>query len=233
MRTPCAYWHARTGSTEPRDAAGHRSCDLDARWRARVLSFLVVTSALLLPWQAYAEGAPCTGHQILEAPRSETSCPTVRPEVFVSPDKAMHASVLPVGVSLYATPDMESRIVIRSSDGDTLTSADYSSRRGMNGYYVHSAKWSPDSQFFVYSLTSSGGHQPWSFPIMVYSRKRNLIAAFSAMIQGRPTLSGDFEFSGPHTVSARTWKAQGSIDQPVPITVDLETAFARLNLPAQ
>ncbi len=192
----------------------------------------MAASAVLLPWQAHAE-VPCTGHQFLQTPRPETSCRTITAETFISPDKAMHASVLPVDVSLYATPDMESRVVIRSSDGETLTSADYSSPRGINGYYVYSAKWSPDSQFFVYSLTSSGGHQPWSFPIMVYSRKRNLIAKFSDMIGDRPTLSGDFEFSGPHTVSAKTWMKQGTIDQTVPIVVDLEKAFTKLKPPAQ
>jgi hypothetical protein len=35
-------------------------------------------------------------------------------------------------------------------------SKDYSSPRGMNRYYVDHGKWSPDSQFFVYSLISSG-----------------------------------------------------------------------------
>jgi hypothetical protein len=83
------------------------------------------------------------------------------PEIFLSPDKTMRAVVLPADVSLDTTPDMESRVVIRSSDGETLTSQDHSSPRGMNGHYVYGAKWSPDSQFFVYSLVSSGGHSPW------------------------------------------------------------------------
>jgi hypothetical protein len=91
--------------------------------------------------------------------------------------------------------------VIRSSGGDTLASEDYSSPRGANGYYVMSAKWSPDSQFLVYSLSSSGGHQPWSFPTVVYSRKSNAFAKFNAMIGDQPTVSGDFEFSGPHSVT--------------------------------
>jgi hypothetical protein len=203
-----------------------------AKRRARALSVLAVAATALLPWQARAE-VPCTDHQVLQKPRPETSCQTVTAEIFISPDKAMHVSVLPVGVSLYTTPDMESRVVIRSSEGDTLTSADYSSPRGMNGHYVYSAKWSPDSQFFVYSLTSSGGHQPWSFPIMVYSRKRNVIAKLSDMIHGRPTLSGDLELSGPHAVTVRTWKEQGAVDQPIPILVDLEKGFAKLKLPGQ
>ena len=192
---------------------------------------LAVAAATLAPRQAYAE-APCRGHQLLPTPRQAGSCQNARPEIFASPDGALQAVVLPVDVSLNATPDMESRVVIRSSGGDTLTSEDYSSPRGANGYYVYSAKWSPDSQFLVYSLSSSGGHQPWSFPIVAYSRKRNAFAKFNAMIGDRPTLSGDFEFSGPHSVTARTWKKPGDLDHTVPVTVDLETAFEKLKPPA-
>jgi hypothetical protein len=130
--------------------------------------------------------------------------------------------------SLYATPDMESRVVIRSSNSDTLISKDYSSPRGANGYYVVNAKWSPDSQFFVYSMSSSGGHSPWSFPMMVYSRQKSRIAGFSDMIHGGPTVSADFHFAGPHTLIASTWKQPGSLDDKIAVTVDLEEAFAKL-----
>jgi hypothetical protein len=117
----------------------------------------------LLPAYGFA-AAPCSGHKLLPKPRPEASCLQVLQQVYASPDKALRALVLPVDVSLYATPDMESRVVIRTSNGDTLTSKDYSSPRGANGYYVHAAKWSPDSRFFVFSLVSSGGHSPWSYP---------------------------------------------------------------------
>jgi hypothetical protein len=167
----------------------------------------------------------CSGHQFLQTPRPEASCQTLAPEIFVSPDGATHAVVLPVDVSLYTTPDMESRVVIHSSSGDTLNSEDHSSTRGENGHYVTSAKWSPDSEFFVYSLSSSGGHQPWSFPIMVFSRKRNAFATFSDMIHDEPTVSGDFEVSGPHTLTAKTWKKPGDLENTVPVSVDLEKAF--------
>lgn len=87
--------------------------------------------------------------------------------------------------------------MIRTSKGDTLTSKDYSSPRGTNGYYVFNAKWSPDSQFFVYSMSSSGGHSPWSFPMMVYSRQKNRIAGFSDMIQRRADGFGRFPLCRP------------------------------------
>jgi hypothetical protein len=191
------------------------------------LSILSMSAVTLPPASAVAELA-CSGHQLLRNPRPQSSCSNVKPAIYASPDGALRALVVPVDVSLYATPDTESRIVIRTAKGDTLTSKDYSSPRGTNGYYVIDAKWSPDSQFFVYSMGSSGGHSPWSFPMMVYSRQKNRFAGFSDMIEGRPTLSADFHFAGPHILVANTWKQQGSLDDKIPVTVNLEDAFAKL-----
>jgi hypothetical protein len=194
-----------------------------------LLSLLILGSlpVTLLPASALAEVA-CSGHKLLPTPRPESSCSSVKPRIYASPDGTLRAVVFPVDVSLYATPDMESRVVIRTSKGDTLTSKDYSSPRGTNGYYVVNAKWSPDSQFFAYSMSSSGGHSPWSFPMMVYSRQKNRIAGLSDMIDGKPTVSADFHFTGPHTVAASTWKQPGSLDDKVTVTVDLEDALGKL-----
>jgi hypothetical protein len=170
----------------------------------------------------------CSGHQLLTAPRQEQSCQIVVLQVFDSPDGKTHALVYPDDISLYATPDMESRVVFRSSAGDTLTSQDLSSARGTDGYYVAAAQWSPDSKYFVFSLISSGGHSPWSFPMKVYSVKKNQIANFSDMIGGGPTIAQQFQFSGPHTVVADTWKEAGDLTDKVPVSVDLDAAFAKL-----
>jgi hypothetical protein len=170
----------------------------------------------------------CQGHRLLPNPRPATSCQKLIPQVYASPNGELQAVVLPAGVSLYATPDIESRVVIRSRNGDTLTSKDYSSPRGTNGYYVDQAKWTPDSQFFIFSMISSGGHSPWSFPTMVYSRKNNVIAKLSDMIGGRPIMSGDFSVSAPHTVRVTTWKREGDMDNRITVAVDLQEAFDKL-----
>ena len=169
----------------------------------------------------------CSGHQLLPTPRAESSCATIGFEAYPSPDKTLRALVLPVEADLHATPDMESRVVIRSVDGKLLTSKDYSSPRGSNGYYVARAKWSPDSQFFVFSTASSGGHSPWSFPTWVFSREKNLIVSFNKMIGDNPTTSEEFNFSGPHTVTATTWEKPGS-DNRIPVVVDLEEAIRKI-----
>jgi hypothetical protein len=188
----------------------------------------IVGMASVTMFPADALDDDCAGHKGFPTPRSESSCSDVKPLVFPAPDGALRALVLPVDVSLYASPDMESQVVIRNAKGDTLTSKDYSSPRGANGYYVLNAKWSPDSQFFVYSMSSSGGHSPWSFPIMVYGRDKNAFAKFSDMINGNPTVSGDFNFTGPHTLVATTWKRPGAFEDTVKVTVNLQDAFAKV-----
>ena len=112
------------------------------------LAVLGLASATLLSTGALAADT-CTGHKLLRTPRPELSCGNVKPRIYPSPDGTTRALVYPVDISLNATPDMESRVVIRTSKGDTLTSKDYASPRGFNGYYVVNAKWSPDSKFFV------------------------------------------------------------------------------------
>jgi hypothetical protein len=193
------------------------------------LSIVLIQSAVGVSWatmhSAEAQNNDsCSGHELLSVPRSASSCLTVGPDVYASPDAILSALVFPVDASLHATPDMESRVVIQTSAGKLLTSKDYSSPSGANGYYVVVAKWSPDSQFFVYSMSSSGGHSPWSFPMWVYGRQKNIFADFSAMIGNNPTVSGDFTFTGPHRVSATTWAKTGP-QNTIPVTVDLADAI--------
>jgi hypothetical protein len=192
-----------------------------------MLRLCAIIGMALLPAVAVAQ-IPCSGHKLLPSPRPELSCTNLKPKIYPSSDGKLRALVYPADISLHATPDMESRVVIRSSKGETLTSKDYSSPRGANGYYVVAAKWSPDSQFFVYSMSSSGGHSPWSYPMAVYGRGKNRIAAFSDMIKGNPTLSPDFNFTAPHTLVASTWKRPGAFEDKVPVTVDLADAFGKL-----
>ena len=177
---------------------------------------------------ATAGEAVCGGHQILVPRRPEMSCWNIAPQIIEAPNRSLRAVIYPADISLDATPDMESRVVIRTQRGDTVLSKDHSSPRGANGHYVHRGVWSPDSQYFVYSLVSSGGHSPWSFPMWVFSAKRGQFARFSDMIGNRPTLSGDFSFAGAHALTATTWPRDGDIEHRLAVTVDLDAAFARI-----
>lgn len=131
--------------------------------------------------------------------------------------------------SLNATPDMESRVEIRRTGGRrrTVASKDYSSPRGANGYYVAQAEWTADSQFFVYSLSSSGGHSPWQSPIELYARKKNRIVKFSDLIEGKPTLTDRFRLTGQHTIVATTWQDKNA-DTKLRVEINLKDAVAKL-----
>jgi hypothetical protein len=72
------------------------------------LAMCLMAVALLVPRMALAE-IQCEGHELLSTPRLEGSLANTLVKIFASPNKKLHATVLPVDVSLNATPDMESR----------------------------------------------------------------------------------------------------------------------------
>jgi hypothetical protein len=45
-----------------------------------------------------------------------------------------------------------------------LCALDCSSEDSEHGFGIVKAAWTPDNKYFVFSLTSSGGHQSWHFP---------------------------------------------------------------------
>ena len=144
--------------------------------------------------------------------------------VYISPDEKLHALVYPVDLDVH---QWENRVVVSTSDGKLLTTKDHSSEGGGHGNYVETAKWSPDSQFFVYTMSSSGGHHPWYFPMEVYSRQKNIFASDDVVIGDKPVLSKDFKFTGPHTVLV-TISATAGLDKEVPTAVDLEEAIKKI-----
>lgn len=89
------------------------------------------------------------------------------PREYASPDHRLVAVVMDVQRSGHATG--ESIVEIRDSRGATLSRTDYSSDDGEHGYGVVRSRWTPDSNFFIYNMTSSGGHQPWHCPTYVFS----------------------------------------------------------------
>ncbi len=86
---------------------------------------------------------------------------------YRSPDGALIAEVIRVNKS------GEAVVGIRGADGKLLFKKDYSSPDAEHGQGVCFAAWTPDSQFFVYSLQNSDGHQPWARPTEFYSRRRH------------------------------------------------------------
>jgi dipeptidyl aminopeptidase/acylaminoacyl peptidase len=91
-------------------------------------------------------------------------------EKFQSPDGTIIAFVRSTKAP---EATKESRIELRSQDGRVLASRNYASKDGEHGHGVTKAAWTPDSQFFVYSLESSGGHQAWHTPVQFFPRSKS------------------------------------------------------------
>jgi hypothetical protein len=136
---------------------------------------------------------------------------------YTAPDGRAHVVVVPVSKES-GRSEYESRIEFQSSDGKISSVLDYSSDDSEHGFGVAKGEWTPDSQYFVFSLTSSGGHQPWHAPTQFFNRMdgtvRTLDDYFTAGIS-----KADFWIIAPNTVKTEFW--EGKEGKSVPVSVKL------------
>ena len=151
---------------------------------------------------ACAVGTAAAGQKPRTAPGQSHGHPGPVPVRYESPDKCIVAIVFPVGNPAHES--YESRVEVRSKSGKVLAQRGYVSADGQHGYCVHKAAWTPDSNFFVYSMGSSGGHQPWHSPVDYYGRAqgkfRNLDDALHDAVA-----NPQFSVAAPDRVTVRLW----------------------------
>lgn len=134
--------------------------------------------------------------------RRHTSLPRLLRRDMCPPDKAAVALVFPVGKPGYER--YESRVEVRSKSGRLLAEQGYSSPDREHGYGVEKAVWTPDSNFFVYSLENSGGHQPWHAPVEFYSRAAGRIFSLDDALHDA-VMSPQFSLAAPDRVTVELW----------------------------
>jgi dipeptidyl aminopeptidase/acylaminoacyl peptidase len=98
----------------------------------------------------------------------------------------------------------ESQVELRSKSGREIVRKGYHSDDGNHGYGVSNAEWTPDSQFFVYSLESSGGHSPWHSPVDFFSRKSAKISSLDDELHDS-VMNPMFKIDPPDTVTVELW----------------------------
>jgi len=137
-----------------------------------------------------------------------------RQREYTAPDGGVRDVIVPVS-KVAGRSEYESRIDIKSSDGKIACALDYSSEDNEHGFGVVKAEWTPDSRYFVFSLTSSGGHQAWHAPTQFLSRKdgrvRTLDDYFVAEIS-----KADFRLLAPNTIKTEVWEGKS-----VPVSAKL------------
>jgi hypothetical protein len=77
---------------------------------------------------------------------------------------------------------------------------------------VQKNEWTPDSQFFVFSTASSGGHSPWHWQTYLYDRKNNLFKELDDYTG--PIITRDFTIGAPDWIEVMV---QGTKSDPIDI----------------
>ena len=114
----------------------------------------------------------------------------------------------------------EHRVEVRTATGKRLAVNDHSSTDHEHGQGVIFASWTPDSRFFVYSVSSSGGHSAWHFPAYVFVRDRG--AFFYLDELARPFVTPHFKLLPPNRFTSEALNDKG-IDHPnVPVELKLQ-----------
>jgi len=81
-----------------------------------------------------------------------------------------------------------------------LSVHDFSSPDGEHGYGVDIAQWTQDSQFFVFSMSNSGGHSPMYKPVVFWSRRTNRFYQLNDY-----TANETFSVTSPAKITAERW----------------------------
>jgi hypothetical protein len=137
------------------------------------------------------------------APSYPVKCPGV-----TAPDQQLRACLLSVG--RHPNPPFnESRVEIRNMKGTVLATKDFKSPDGEHGRNVQKREWSPDSQFFVFSTASSGGHSPWHWQTYFYDRRRNAFKEVDDFTG--PVIKRNFKLAAPDWIEVQV---QGTARDP-------------------
>lgn len=113
----------------------------------------------------------------------------------------------------------ESKLEFYSPDNDLLCALDYSSVDHEHGFGIVKAAWTPDNDYFVFSLTSSGGHQAWHAPTLFYSVRDHEIRSLDSYVApaGIGIAKADFTLRPPNTVVTQV---QGEASIPIRFRLD-------------
>lgn len=118
----------------------------------------------------------------------------------------------------------ESKIEFYSAENQMLCTLDYSSEDGEHGFGVVKAAWTSDGKYFVFSLTSSGGHQAWHTPTLFYSVRDFEIHSLDSYVEASGISKGDFTLKSPNIVLTEVWRGEST-----PATFRLDSLMSSKN----
>ena len=109
-----------------------------------------------------------------------------------------------VDISSGGNGDCEATILVKERNR-LISKLSFTSADHEHGSCVDTAAWTSDAQFFVFSLESAGGHQPWHTPIMFFARKTHRVVPLEKFLPD-PVTEPNFLLSPPDVVDFTTTK---------------------------
>jgi dipeptidyl aminopeptidase/acylaminoacyl peptidase len=152
---------------------------------------------------------------VMTAETAELATQEKKQRQYTAPDGGVRVVIVPVSKEA-GRSEYESRIEFKSRDAKIACALDYSSEDNEHGFGIVKAEWTPDSQYFVFSLTSSGGHQPWHPPTQFLSRQDGTVRSLDDYFAAAGISKTDFRLIAPNTVETEVWE-----DKSVPVSVKL------------
>ena len=110
--------------------------------------------------------------------------------------------------------DCEFALEILSADRRLLIHEDFHSEDREHGSCLGMAQWTSDSQFFVFSVQSSGGHQSWHTPIMFFDLKMARLLALEQFVSD-PVTDINFVLTEPDQIEFETTAVPLGAHKPV------------------
>lgn len=124
-------------------------------------------------------------------------------EKYISPDQALSITITSTFMEGIAEAS-ETRVEIQpNKKRKFFGSSKDEFPNSVQKYAVIKAEWTPDSQFFVFSLSSEGRPRAWHFATFFYDRKRNQIRSLDGSIG--PISKADFTLLPPDVVETEIW----------------------------
>ncbi len=109
-------------------------------------------------------------------------------------------------VAVISSIRSESVVTVRTADGRDLGSYSLVSDDGEHGYSVDASKWSPDSQYFVFTAENVGGHQPWRIVAAVFALKTRRFIPLDESCIGVVSIP-EISFRGSNTAVLTIWES--------------------------
>jgi len=186
---------------------------------------LALTPFLFVQTRAKNPEMPKLAIPFASAPEMGTKAPS--PSIYLSPDHALIAKIIWVPDADHEI--FESRVRILSKSDKVLCVKDLTSSDHNHGGVVNYAAWSPDSQFFVATYNSSGGHQPYAWDALCYRRGVNKFSELGDYIGQGGFSDGVFFFQAPDiiTIYVLKWGRNGLKEFGDPNTLSLRSAFQK------